>query len=115
MPCHIDRVRDGEEAMQFLRRAAAAKDSRLPDVVILDLKLPRVNGHEVLQAIKSDPRLKCVPVVIFTSSDAESDRNLAYNLHANSFLTKPFDFTEFNETLKAITDYWTCRNVSAAS
>ena len=84
-------VEDGEQALAFLRREGEHGDARRPDLILLDLNLPKMDGREVLAEIKSDPDLKRVPVVVLTTSQAERDILESYNLHANSYITKPVD------------------------
>jgi two-component system response regulator len=102
-------VRDGEEALDFLfcRGAFAHKSfEQPPKLVLLDLKLPKVDGMEVLKQVKSDPRTKTIPVVIMTSSKEERDLVASYNLGANSYIQKPVDFDQFRETVKSVGLYW---------
>jgi len=102
-------ARDGEEALDFLFcRGAFAKRSldHPPKLVLLDLKLPKVDGMEVLKQVKSDPRTKNIPVVIMTSSKEERDLVSGYNLGANSYIQKPVDFNQFRETVKSVGLYW---------
>lgn len=102
-------VRDGEEALDFLFcRGAFTRRSfdHLPKLVLLDLKLPKVDGLEVLKQIKSDPRTKLIPVVIMTSSKEERDLVASYHLGANSYIQKPVDFEQFRETVKSVGLYW---------
>jgi CheY-like chemotaxis protein len=102
-------VRDGEEALDFLFcRGAYAERSfdRPPKLIMLDLKLPKVNGMEVLKLIKSDPRTRTIPVVMMTSSKEERDLVSGYNLGVNSYIQKPVDFDQFRETVKTIGLYW---------
>jgi two-component system response regulator len=102
-------VRDGEEALDFLFcRGAFAQRSfdHPPKLVLLDLKLPKVDGMEVLKQAKSDPRTKIIPVVIMTSSKEERDLVAGYNLGANSYIQKPVDFDRFRETVKSVGLYW---------
>jgi two-component system, response regulator len=102
-------VRDGEEALDFLFCRAGYEGRSFdhpPKLVLLDLKLPKVNGTEVLKLIKSDPRTRNIPVVIMTSSKEERDLVSSYNLGANSFIQKPVDFDQFRETVKTIGLYW---------
>jgi CheY-like chemotaxis protein len=110
---HIIVARDGEEALDFLFcRGAFAQRSfdRPPKLVLLDLKLPKVDGMEVLKQIKSDPRTKAIPVVIMTSSKEERDLVAGYNLGANSYIQKPVDFDQFRETVKRVGLYWLVTN-----
>lgn len=106
---HIYVARDGEEALDFLFcRAAFAKRSfdQPPKLVLLDLKLPKVDGMEVLKQVKSDSRTRTIPVVIMTSSKEERDLVASYNLGANSYIQKPVDFDQFRETVKTVGLYW---------
>ena len=102
----VDHVTDGAEALAYLRREGAFADREPPDIVLLDLKLPKVDGHEVLAAIKSDPALAPIPVVVLTTSAAETDRIKAYEHHANSYLVKPIDFKRFRQMVKDLDLYW---------
>ena len=105
----IEVVRDGEEALDFLFcRGAYAERSfdHPPKLVLLDLKLPKVDGMEVLKQVKSDPRTRTIPIVIMTSSKEERDLASGYNLGANSYIQKPVDFDQFRETVKSVGLYW---------
>ncbi len=97
---------DGMEAMEFLRRAGRHSDVPMPDLILLDLNLPKKNGREVLAEIKMDDRLKHIPVVVLTTSQAEKDIILTYNLHANCYITKPVDFGQFIDVVKSIENFW---------
>jgi CheY-like chemotaxis protein len=97
---------NGEDALVFLRRGAKYPDATLPDLILLDLNLPRKNGTEVLAAIKGDPQLRCIPVVILTSSKAEEDILKTYHLHANCYISKPVGLEQFAAVVKAIDDFW---------
>ena len=108
----VHRVADGEKALEFLRGEGEFEGQEHPDVVLLDLKLPKVDGHEVLAAIKSDPVLKKIPVVVMTTSDAESDRAQAYQHHANSYVVKPVDFEKFRQLVNDLCLYWGVWNES---
>jgi len=99
-------VEDGEEALAFLHRQGRHADAPRPDLVLLDLRLPRVSGHEVLAEIKQDPGLKRIPVVIMTESDDERDIVRAYDRHANCYITKPVDMDKFIEVVRSIEDFW---------
>ena len=99
-------VYDGVEAADFLFKRNKYKDAPRPDLIILDLNLPKKNGHEVLAEIKVDETLKSIPVVILTTSKAEEDILKSYNLQANCFLTKPIDLIEFLEMIKSIEGFW---------
>ncbi len=106
----IDHVTDGELALQYLRNEGKFKLAPRPDIILLDLKLPKVNGLEVLDSVKTDESLKTIPVVILTTSANESDRASAYTKHANSFITKPVDFMKFQQMIKELSMYWTVWN-----
>jgi two-component system, chemotaxis family, response regulator Rcp1 len=99
-------VQDGVEAMAFLRREGQYVGIPRPDLVLLDLNLPRKDGREVLAEIKLDPDLKRIPVVILTSSAAEQDILHAYNLYANCYITKPLDLEQFLRVIRSIEDFW---------
>jgi CheY-like chemotaxis protein len=99
-------VGDGIEAMAFLRRTGKYADVPRPELVLLDLNLPRKDGREVLAEIKADPDLKRIPVVILTISKDEEDVLKSYNLHANCFITKPIDLTQFLKVVQSIEDFW---------
>lgn len=99
-------ARDGVEAMAFLRREGAYKDAPCPDMIFLDLNLPRMTGREVLTEIKKSPRLRAIPVAILTTSKAEEDVLKSYQLQANCYLTKPVDLDQFMEMVKSIGDFW---------
>jgi CheY-like chemotaxis protein len=99
-------VEDGEEAMAFLRRQGRYAAAPRPDLILLDLKMPRMNGHEVLAEVKGDPGLMRIPVVIMTESDDERDVARAYDGHANCYVTKPVDMDKFIEVVRSIEDFW---------
>ncbi|MEZ0360047.1 response regulator [Mycobacterium sp. SA01] len=99
-------VGDGEAAIDYLRRRGRYTDAPRPDIVLLDLNLPRLDGREVLSDIKSDPELAKIPIIILTSSSAERDINSAYELHANCYISKPVDFTEFIEAVRSLEGFW---------
>ena len=99
-------VKDGVEAMQFLRQDGDHADAPRPDVILLDLNLPKKDGREVLEEIKSDPHLMRIPVVVLTVSSAEEDVLKSYNLHANCFISKPLDLDRFIEVVRSIEDFW---------
>ncbi|MBN8482589.1 MAG: response regulator [Xanthomonadales bacterium] len=99
-------VPDGEQALAFLRREGVHAEAPRPDLILLDLNLPRLDGREVLASIKNDPVLKSIPVVVLTSSRTEQDLLRAYDLHANCFITKPVEFDQFIEVVRSIEDFW---------
>mgnify|MGYP001569239482 CR=1 FL=1 len=97
---------DGEVALQMLRKEGKYRDSTTPDIVLLDLNLPKKDGLEVLQEIKSDPDLKVIPVVILTTSESDEDILKSYKLHANCYITKPVDLLQFLQVIKTIESFW---------
>jgi CheY-like chemotaxis protein len=99
-------VTDGVEAMQYLRREGRYADASRPDLVLLDLNLPKMDGREVLAAVKDDPRLRSIPVVVLTTSEAEEDVVRSYSLHANAYVTKPVDFERFVSVVQQIDDFF---------
>ena len=103
---NLHHVKDGVEAMDFLRRQDKYADVPVPDLILLDLNLPRKDGREVLQEIKENDELKLVPVVVLTTSEAERDLVKTYDLHANAYVVKPLDLVRFIEVVQAIEDFW---------
>jgi CheY-like chemotaxis protein len=99
-------VGDGVEAMAFLRKESKYANTPRPDLVLLDLNLPKKDGREVLAEIKQDPDLKRIPVVILTISNGQEDILKSYNLHANAYVTKPLNLEQFAKIVKAIEDFW---------
>lgn len=99
-------VGDGEEAIEFLRQIGRHAAAPRPDIVLLDLNLPRLDGREVLANIKSDPDLVKIPIIVLTSSLAERDIEQAYELHANCYISKPVDFTEFIQAVRSLEGFW---------
>jgi CheY-like chemotaxis protein len=99
-------VRDGVEALEFLRREGEFEDSPRPGLILLDLNLPRMNGHEVLAAIKEDADLRRIPVVVLTTSGADEDVLRSYELHANAYVTKPVGFDAFVTAIQQIDDFF---------
>jgi chemotaxis family two-component system response regulator Rcp1 len=99
-------VGDGIEALEFLRHEGKYEKSVHPDIILLDLNLPRMDGRELLAKIKTDPAQRRIPVVILTTSKAEEDIIKTYNLHANCYITKPVDLSQFITVVKSIEDFW---------
>ena len=99
-------VDDGEKALAYLRREGSYQDAPRPDLILLDLNLPKKDGRQVLAEIKSDPGLMRIPVVILTTSRAEEDVLKSYNLHANCYITKPIDLGQFLRVVRSIEDFW---------
>jgi chemotaxis family two-component system response regulator Rcp1 len=103
---NLNVVPDGVEAMAFLRRQEQYTNAPRPDLILLDLNLPRMDGRQVLQEIKNDESLKRIPVVVLTTSSNETDIFITYNLHANCYISKPVDFTQFINVVKSIEHFW---------
>jgi len=103
---HLHVAGDGVEAMAFLRREGAYRDAPRPDLILLDLNLPKMDGRQVLAHIKEDGNLKTIPTVILTTSDAEVDIVKSYQLQANCYLTKPVQLDAFESLVKSINDFW---------
>ena len=103
---NLEVVMDGVEAIKYLRKEGKYKDKVIPDLVLLDLNLPKWDGREVLKEIKTDRDLKRIPVVVLTTSNAEQDIINSYDLHANCFINKPVDFDNFFEIVQKIEDFW---------
>jgi chemotaxis family two-component system response regulator Rcp1 len=103
---HLRVAQDGIEALSLLRREGDYAAATRPDLILLDLNLPRLHGHEVLASIKQDTLLRKIPVVIVTSSKADRDIAASYDLHANCFVTKPVDLDQFFNVVQAIRDFW---------
>lgn len=103
---HLNVVEDGVKAIAFLKQAPPYAYAPCPDLILLDLNLPRKGGQEVLKVIKADERLKRIPVVILTTSLAEEDIIRAYNLHANCYIAKPIDLDQFIKVIKSIEEFW---------
>lgn len=99
-------VYDGEEAMEFLKKEGKYNDAHKPDLILLDLNLPKKDGREVLAEIKAEDRLKNIPVVVLTTSEAEQDILKSYDLHANCYVCKPLDLDQFIKVVKSIEDFW---------
>ena len=99
-------VKDGVEALDFLRQRGDYAGVPVPDLILLDLNLPRKDGREVLAEVKEDPRLRLIPVVVMTSSEAERDLVRSYGLHANAYVVKPLDMDGFVEVVQGVKDFW---------
>ncbi len=103
---NLNVVHDGVEALRYLKREKPYGSKRTPDLIILDLNLPKKDGREVLAEIKEDDRLKQIPVVVLTTSSAEEDIVKSYKLHANCYITKPLDFDQFAKIVSSIESFW---------
>ncbi len=106
MSNNVNTVGDGAEALAFLHQSGNYADAPRPDLILLDLNLPKKDGREVLEEIKEDPELKRIPVVVLTTSQAEQDILKVYELHANCYITKPVDLDQFMKVVKSIEDFW---------
>jgi two-component system, chemotaxis family, response regulator Rcp1 len=102
----VTHVEDGVQAMEFLQRQGKFAQSFRPDLILLDLNLPRKDGREVLEELKADPKFNTIPVVVLTTSKAEQDILRSYQLHANCYITKPVNFEQFLEVIKSIEHFW---------
>lgn len=109
---HLDRVCDGAEAISYLKQYGSHQDKQLPDVILLDLNMPKVNGHQVIEAVKADDKLKLIPVVVLTTSNAEQDRIRAYESRANGYVVKPVNFAQFKELVCDLEKFWSQWNQS---
>ncbi len=103
---NLNVVKDGVEALDYLKRKGKYMNQPTPDIILLDLNLPRKDGREVLAEIKSDENLKLIPVIILTTSDADQDISRSYKLHANCFITKPVDLDQFIFIIRQIETFW---------
>jgi chemotaxis family two-component system response regulator Rcp1 len=99
-------VTDGEQAISFLKKSGTFQNALSPDIILLDLNLPKRDGREVLTEIKSDPELLRIPVIVLTTSSAPKDIEDTYSAHANCFITKPVDFNQFTVVVRRIEDFW---------
>ena len=102
----IDVVRDGKKAIDFLTKKGEYETAATPDIIVLDVNLPKKNGHEVLQFIKNHQDLKQIPVIMLTTSSSKSDINKSYENHANCYITKPVDSDGFLKAIKTLEDFW---------
>jgi CheY-like chemotaxis protein len=109
----VDHVMDGEQALNFLYAREGYEDRKMPNLILLDLNLPRVSGHEVLTKLKSDPRMRIIPVVVLTTSNIETDRVRAYQQYVNSYVVKPFDPSLFRNVIDNVCHYWAEINVQS--
>jgi CheY-like chemotaxis protein len=111
----MDRVCDGEAALAFVRREGIYADCLQPNIILLDLNLPKIDGHEVLKQLKADETLRHIPVVIMTTSVSEADKIKAYYGYANSYLVKPVGLEQFRQMIKALNLYWAVWNEPCSS
>jgi CheY-like chemotaxis protein len=103
---HIDVVKDGEKALQYLNKENEFANAETPDLILLDINLPKIDGKEVLARIKKDDVLKVIPVVMLTTSDSERDIRDSYQSHANCYITKPVDFQKFMDVVQTVKNFW---------
>ncbi|MFC0038422.1 response regulator [Actinomadura rayongensis] len=103
---HLHVASDGEHAMAFLRREGEHADAPRPDLILLDLNLPRKDGRQVLEEVKADPDLRSIPIVVLTTSEADEDILRSYDLHANAYVTKPVDFDRFIQVVRQIDNFF---------
>jgi len=106
----VDRVSDGEAALAYVRGEGSYANRLQPDIILLDLKLPKIDGHEVLAQLKADEKLRAIPVVVLPTSATEVDQATAYYSHANSYLIKPIDFEKFRQMVMDLRMYWSVWN-----
>lgn len=99
-------VNDGVEAIEFLSKTGKHRNAIIPDLILLDLNLPKMNGLEVLEKIKSDPELKLIPVIVLTTSQSDNDVHASYAMHVNCFVSKPVEYDSFMNVVKSIEDFW---------
>lgn len=102
----ISVVKDGQQAIKYLNKEAGFENEKTPDIILLDLNIPKINGLDVLKIIKSDPFLKMIPVIILSTSNSEKDILQSYERHANCYLTKPVNFSNFTMLIQMVTDFW---------
>jgi CheY-like chemotaxis protein len=103
---NLHHVANGEQCMEYLRKEGKYADAPTPDIILLDLNMPRMDGREVLQAVSRDERLQHLPIVVLTTSDAQEDVLESYKLRCSSYVVKPIDFTQFAAVVQGIADYW---------
>lgn len=105
-PCSLQIATDGENAIECLRKSAKNGKQSLPDIILLDLNLPKMNGHEVLEEVKTNPLYKTIPIIVLSASKSQEDINRAYGLGANAYIAKPLDIDSYFSTMKALEDFW---------
>lgn len=103
---HVEAVGDGQEALAYLRREGEHAEAKRPDVILLDLNMPVMSGHELLEELKDDPELKSIPVVVVTTSDEDEDIARSYELQASAYITKPIGLDQLARVVRAIEDFW---------
>lgn len=103
---HLSVATDGLDALSFLRREAPYADVKRPDLILLDLNMPRMNGHEFLEVVKQDPNFRSIPVVVLTTSDDQHDIERSYSAHAAAYITKPVSLAGFEQVARAVDEFW---------
>lgn len=103
---HIQIVTNGVDAMEYLNRENEYKNAKRPDIILLDLNIPKKDGREILMEIKEDPELKCIPIIVLTTSQSELDIKTTYEHYANAYITKPIDLNKFIKVMKSVEEYW---------
>lgn len=106
IPSQVQVAKNGEEGLALLRRESPFEDAARPDLILLDLNMPRMNGHEFLEIVKADDDFKSIPMIVMTMSQSETDMMKSYGHHANSFISKPIELADFMTVIKAIEDFW---------
>lgn len=106
VPNHIQLITNGVEAMKFLNQENEYADCKRPDLILLDLNIPKKDGREILAEVKMNPKLKCIPVIVLTTSQSEWDVKSTYEHYANAYITKPIDLNEFINVIKSVEKYW---------
>lgn len=106
VPNNIQMVTNGVDAMEYLNQENKYATAKRPDLILLDLNIPKIDGREILAEIKEDPKLKCIPVIVLTTSQSERDTIITYEHHANAYITKPIDLNKFIDVIKSIENYW---------
>jgi chemotaxis family two-component system response regulator Rcp1 len=106
VPNNIHQVTNGVDAMNFLRQEGGFQDSSRPNIILLDLNIPKKDGREILKEIKADPELKYIPIIVLTNSESKQDIKNTYEHYANAYITKPIDMDEFIKVIKSIEEYW---------
>jgi len=106
VPNELKVITDGEAALEYLRHVGDEAPEKLPDIILMDLNLPRIDGRQLLSIVKKDRKLKNIPIIVLTTSSAEKDIILAYDAHCNCYLTKPVDFEKFAELIDMVKSFW---------
>ena len=105
-PVNVQVARHGEEALSLLRQEGAHEEAKRPDLILLDLNMPRMNGHEFLERMKADDELKSIPIIVMSMSESDVDIEKSYNLQASAYISKPIELEAFSEVIRSLEDYW---------